>query len=176
MFTSLIVNTTMNNMKSKDAKALKNLALSIGEFIRYWGFRRIHGAIWTQLYLSSAPLSGTELSDRLEVSKALISPALVELVEWKLIREVDSGDKKTRLFEAEPDVNTVIRHVLEIREKKLLAKISKYYGDLEALGENQAVDASRLESLGQMVGSAELMLQLLLAQKEVLDLPFKFEK
>lgn len=164
-------------MKSKaSAKALKGLSLSIGEFIRYWGFRRIHGSIWAQLYLSPSPLSGTELSQRLEVSKALVSPALSELVDWQLIREVKSGDEKTRLFEAEPDVNTVIRHVLETREKKLLAKISKYQRDMEAAGAIPEVDTARLDSLGQMIGSAELMLTLLLAQKDVLDLPFHFGK
>lgn len=166
----------MNNMKSKDAKALKNIALSIGEFIRYWGFRRIHGAIWAQLYLSPNPLSGTELSKRLGVSKALVSPALTELVKWRLISEVNSGDKKTRLYEAEGDVDSVIRHVLAMREKKLLAEVSKNFRDLKSLGQSPSVDPARLESLGSMIQSGELMLELLLAQKEVLDFPFMVGK
>lgn len=165
----------MNNMKSKDQqKRLKNLALSVGEFIRYWGFRRIHGAIWTQLYLSPAPLSGTELAARLGVSKALVSPALAELGKWKLIREVDSGDKKTRLYEAEPDVNTVIRHVLQIREKKMLAEVEKHFREVNAAANGQ-LNPARLENLGQMIEGANLMLGLLLGQEEVLDLPRKLQ-
>ena len=98
----------MNNMKSKDQnkdrattsqKNLQKLSLSIGNFIRYWGFRRIHGAIWTQLYLSKTPLSCTDLTSRLGLSKALISPALDELCKFKLIFEAPAPNEKTKIYQ-----------------------------------------------------------------------------
>ena len=115
-------------MQSKEfEKALRAVSLSVGDFIRYWGFRRIHGAIWTQLYVSSTPLSGTELARRLKVSKALVSPALSELEKHKLIRQSEAPNDKTILYEACDDVNAVIKHVLKTREKPLLSEIDRRF-------------------------------------------------
>ena len=86
-------------MKSKvKAPSVQKLSLSIGNFIRYWGFRRIHGAIWTQVFLSKTPLSCTDLTERLGLSKALISPALEELCHYHLIQVVASPNDKTKLY------------------------------------------------------------------------------
>lgn len=167
----------MNNMKSKDAeKALRDLSLSIGDFIRYWGFRRIHGAIWAQLYLSPVPLSGTELARRLKLSKSLVSPALSELEGYRLIRRVDSGDEKTILFESEPEVNDVIKHVLKNRESKMLEKIVDNFGRFERQsGASEVVDAARVKKLRQMIFSAQLMLAMMLEEDQILDLPLRLE-
>lgn len=168
----------MNNMRSKPAaKSFRDLSLAIGNFIRYWGFRRVHGAIWTQLYLSDRPLSGTDLTRRLKLSKALISPALTELEEWGLIKPAESPDDKTKLFYAVEDVDQVIKHVLKIREQKMLSEIEHRLrrvreSDLEEL----ELNFSRLEQLDQMVKSARLMLDLILDNDPLIDLPKHFEQ
>jgi two-component system phosphate regulon sensor histidine kinase PhoR len=47
--------------KVRNSNPLHSLSEQIGDFIQYWGFKKIHGMIWTHLYLSSTPLSAHEL-------------------------------------------------------------------------------------------------------------------
>ncbi|MBY0316514.1 MAG: hypothetical protein K2Q26_13405 [Bdellovibrionales bacterium] len=172
----------MNNMKSKGKsissdKSLKNLSLSIGDFIRYWGFRRVHGAIWAQLYLSKEPLSCTDLVSRLDFSKALISPALDELLHLKLIEEAPAPNDKTKVYRAVENFDGVIRHVLKTREAKMLQQITQNLNSLQqSAATSDRIDGARLESLSQMIGSANLMLNLLISQKDLLRFPLELEQ
>lgn len=164
-------------MKDKTEKSIKNLqklSLSIGDFIRYWGFRRVHGAIWTQLYLSKIPLSCTDLTGRLGLSKALISPALEELCQYKLISEAPAPNQKTKVYQASENINEVISHVLKTREAKILKQITKDFSTLtETENESEAIDDSRLKSMGEMIIAANLMLEIMSTQKDILNLPFE---
>lgn len=134
-------------------KGLIPLAASVGDFIRYWGFRRIHGQIWTLIYLSSEPLSGAELTKSLKVSKALISPALKELEAYNLIERVESENDKTKRYRANPDIFGVIQQVLISREREILQRVSAQFGIL-ANAKTSTLDPARLESLGEMIASA----------------------
>ncbi|MGZ3690685.1 MAG: GbsR/MarR family transcriptional regulator [Pseudobdellovibrio sp.] len=167
----------MNNMKSPESNLqLRNLSLSIGQFIRYWGFRRIHGAIWAQLYLSKMPLSCTQLAGRLGLSKSLISPALEELCGYRLIQEVVSLDDKTKLYSASENINEVIQHVLKTRESKMLKQITQNFERLKkSKAASKDLDTARLNSLEEMIYSANTMLEILLQQDDVLQLPSMFE-
>ena len=176
-----IVHTNMNNMKSKlkDKKTsnqLKKLSLSIGDFIRYWGFRRVHGAIWTQLFLSKAPLSCKDLTDNLGLSKALISPALDELCRYKLIYEAPAPNDKVRVYTAAEDVNEVIRQILKTRELKILKQITRDFTDLK-LRDSIAheTSAERLNRLEEMIFSANVMLEVMLDQEDLLKLPLELD-
>lgn len=172
----------MNNMKSKGKTKktedhLQKLSLSIGNFIRYWGFRRIHGAIWTQLYLSKAPLSCTDLTQNLGLSKALISPALDELCRYKLIHEVPAPNDKTKLYQATDNINEVIHHVLKTREAKILKEISHDFNLFNKTeSQSEKINQERVQSLSEMIHSANLMLGIILAQNDFLNLPLEFEK
>ena len=168
----------MNNMKSKDQNLnLRKLSLSIGNFIRYWGFRRIHGAIWTQMYLSNKPLSCTDLTVRLGLSKALISPALDELCQYRLIREAPAPNEKTKVYIAADKINEVIQHVLKIREAKMLKQITTDFSDFSTVaGENTSVDEARVKSLGEMILAANLMLEILMSQRDILNMPLEFDQ
>lgn len=163
----------MNNMKSKVKRTeLQQLSMSIGNFIRYWGFRRIHGAIWTQLYLSATPLNGTTLTKNLKVSKALVSPALEELVKYKLIKEVPSENEKTKLYTANEDVNEVIRHVLRTRESRMLKNITdEFSAFLKVSRQSPDIDSERVASLHAMIIAANMMLQIFLSQPDLMKLP-----
>lgn len=163
-------------MKSKDQN-LRKLTLSIGNFIRYWGFRRIHGAIWAQLFLSETPLSCTDLTGLLAVSKSLVSPALDELCKYKLIREAPAPNQKTKVYIASENINEVIQHVLKTREAKMLKQITKDFSNLnEEQTTNKNVDGKRLKSLGEMIFSANLMLEILTTQEDILKIPLELEK
>lgn len=177
-----IVHGSMNNMKSKvkpvsPGKDLQKLSLSIGNFIRYWGFRRVHGAIWTQLYLSKTPLSCTDLTKRLGLSKALISPALEELSQYKLIQETPAPNEKIKMYKAAEDINEVIRHVLETREAKMLKQITKDFTAFnQSEGKSDSLDEKRVKALGEMIFSANLMLQIMLSHDDLLNMPKELDK
>lgn len=156
------------------SQAVRDLALSVGDFIRYWGFRRVHGAIWAQLFLSRRPMSCTELAEHLNFTKALISPALAELEQWGLIELAEAPDSRTILYRAVADVDSVIKRVLREREVVLIKAISQNYKlTKRQMGED--VDPERLEELGAMIGAASAMLQILLGVEPVVELPSRVE-
>lgn len=133
------------------------LATSIGEFIRYWGFRRVHGQIWTLVYLCTDPLSGIELANALKVSKALVSPALKELEDYKLIYQVEAENDRTKRYRANPDVFGVIQQVLISREMVILHQVNSQYDLLErqqAQADDKNLNMTRMSELGDMVRSA----------------------
>ena len=154
-------------MKNQDFYALSELASGVGDFIRYWGFRKIHGQIWTLVYLSEKPLSGIEIIKILNVSKALVSPALKELESEKLIFEIKSENAKVKRYVAVDDVGAVIGKVLEKREKPMMNQISEA---LQRLKKNEAsemkdfLNSKRLKEIDQMIGTAQMGLALLLAK------------
>lgn len=146
---------------NKKNNGLRPLASSIGDFIRYWGFRRIHGQIWTMIYTSKNPLSGADLSAGLKVSKALISKALKELEDHELIIQVESENSKTKRYAANPEVFKVIQKVLINREMQILHRISASFDYLQR--SNQAapddnLDPQRMKELGDMIKSANKMM------------------
>jgi len=158
------------------SNANKKLSLSIGDFIRYWGFRRVHGAIWTQIYLSKVPLNCSQLSKNLGLSKSLISPAIEELCEHKLIYEVPSPNEKTKLYTASQDIDSVIKHVLKKRESKMLKKIKENLIDFKKTSvDKKDISISRLNSLEKMIFSADVMLELLLIQDDIMNITKEFE-
>jgi len=148
-------------MNQGDKERLRNFARCVGDFIRYWGFRRIHGEIWTVLYIFPRPVSGVELVDILEVSKALVSPALRELQDYGLIYPVlgASEDDRTRYFTAKEDVFSIIRSILKTREKTLLANaLDSYLALKRGLSDHpdpsQVFDPDRFNQIEAMVRSA----------------------
>ena len=149
-------------MKQKQSRSLLQLSTFIGQFIRYWGFRKIHGEIWSVVYLSKTPLSGVELGRILKVSKALISPALKELEAEGLIRPADSENSKTKRYQAEEDVTKIIQGVLKRREKPLIENIQKCHKQLSQESDvGESLNLKRLVKMGDMIQMAQLGLSTL---------------
>jgi DNA-binding transcriptional regulator GbsR (MarR family) len=170
----------MNNMRKQgngpgarsktpnEEENLRVFANSVGDFIRYWGFRRIHGQLWAQIYLSKENLSGAELTARLRVSKALVSPALKELERHGLIRTSYDGNK-TKRYSAEPDVLAVIKDVLLSRESKLIEKAARSLSGLEEVHRKKGAADSmlqeqRMEEIRQMVDLSQVLITFLIHQ------------
>jgi DNA-binding transcriptional regulator GbsR (MarR family) len=153
----------MNYMEKQELLRLQKLAVGIGQFIRYWGFRKIHGEIWALIYLSPAPLSGIEIGKILKVSKALISPALKELAAEGLILQTKSENSKTKRYIAEEDVAKIIQGVLKRREMPMIEKIQQQYNDLLGVSPNKEfVKRERLEKMGTMIQTAQMGLSTML--------------
>lgn len=157
-------------MKKQEVLKVKRLSVFVGNFIRYWGFRKIHGEIWTLVYLSKKPMSGIEIRQVLNVSKALISPALKELEHEGLIKQAKSENLKTKRYEAEEDVTKIIHGVLKRREKPMIDKISQCHIELrQECSESDSLDEVRIERMGLMIEMARLGLASLLDADQIWD-------
>ncbi len=156
---------------------LQELSEQIGEFIHYWGFKRVHGRIWTQLFLAEKPLDSADLVRTMKISKALVSISVRELLEYEVITEAGKSDKGTNLYSVNPDILQVILNVLRGREKRLLSRIDGAYEALDRLptADKIANDISpdRLGKLKQLVGDASLALEGLIGLRSVDFADFK---
>lgn len=145
----------------------EQLANYIGEFIHYWGFKRIHGQIWCHIYLSKKPLSAVDLIKRLKVSKASISLALSDLVQYEVIQLGKKDERSYQTYIANPAVMDVIINILRTREKKLLAEVKMAFSMLNELDsdekESSYVDKDRLELMGKMISVAQKSLNSMIA-------------
>lgn len=138
---------------------LDELANEVGEFICYWGFKKIHGRIWTHIYISDKPLDAGQLMQRLRVSKALISLSLNDLLKYDVILESSKSARGTQTYIANPDVLDVILNVLRRRERKMLTKAETSHKMLGSLSDESRARAKlnqeRMESLGRMIHQAQ---------------------
>jgi len=150
---------------------LKDLADHIGDFIQYWGFKRVHGRIWIHLFLSKVPLDAFDLRQRLGISKALVSLSVRDLIHYSVIRECGKSDRGTILYEANPVMKEAISNVLRSREKKMLASIQSTHQQIASLSEDQIaglnISRERLDSLGEVIQGAHHALECLLACQEL---------
>lgn len=153
-------------MKNQCSPELMALAKEVGSFIQYWGFKKIHGQIWTLVFLSQKPLNSTIITKKLNVSKALVSLAIKDLLLYKVI-EITEKRNKEIYFRSNPDIFSVIKHVLEIRESKMLEKILKTHSEFNKTNPCSGtaefkVDSNKVEELGFMIMAAQGTLQSLI--------------
>ncbi len=147
----------MNNMTKQEIRKLYQLAQVVGTFIRYWGFRNIHGEIWTVLFLVKTPMAAVEIGRTLKASKALVSPALKQLLEEGLIIPAPSENSKIKRYQAVENVSGVIRDVLRRREQLMMADAAaKHLALAEESTPDGGLDQHRLEALGTMIQTANL--------------------
>lgn len=150
---------------------MEDLAEQIGEFIHYWGFKRVHGRIWTHLYLARRPLDAADLVRQMKISKALVSISLRELLEYDVIEEVGKSPKGTQLYRTNPDILTVILSVLRQREKRMLARIQAAQSSLERTSaadrEAHGMSDESLKMLGELISKAAIGLESFIAFKSV---------
>jgi DNA-binding transcriptional regulator GbsR (MarR family) len=148
----------------------EDVADLVGQFIEYWGFKRIHGRIWTCLFLSPRALTATDLVDRLQVSKALISLSLSELLEFQVIEETPerpAGPGRRKGYRVNPRITEVITQVLRGREQRLLGRIAASITTLARSPEDELIrhDVSplRIERLATMTQEASQALDAIIS-------------
>lgn len=151
-----------NSSKLSNLKELSQLEKIVGEFMQYWGFKEIHGRIWTHLYTSFQPLDSVELMKRLKVSKGLMSLALRELLRYKVIQKEHIGRHGSTFYSARTDLLSVINHVLLHREVKMLSKALSAARNLNKIESNKAqAHQLSLEKVNSLVDLTEMALGLL---------------
>ena len=138
---------------------LEDLANEIGDFICFWGFKKVHGRLWTHIFLAKDALDAGQLMQRLKVSKALISLSINDLLRYEVILESAKSARGTQTYVANPNVLDVILNVLRRREKKMLARAEsshKMLASLNADGLSGAqISTFRLAAMGSMIQQAQ---------------------
>ena len=117
---------------------VKQLIDGIGSFIEYWGFRKIHGRVWALIYLSNKPLSTPEIVNGLGVSKALISGALNELLEHRLVVKVGQVKYGGITYIACPNPAEVVQDIIRKRELVLFEDIQSHLVELDKLNAKES--------------------------------------
>jgi DNA-binding transcriptional regulator GbsR (MarR family) len=175
-------------MEATDSLAQINfLADEIGELVYNWGFKRVHGRIWTHLFLSNRPLDASDLVKRLDISKALISISLRELLDLKLIAEIGKSTKGTHLYRTNPDLVRVFLNILKFREKLLFAKVKSAHTTVESMSaedkqKSELSDVRILELKKLMAGADSTLDHVInldpeqIAQWQILFAPVENEK
>jgi len=157
--------------RSVSPPELDDVANQVGEFIEYWGFKRVHGRIWTHLYLSPQPLDAGTLIQRLKISKALLSMSLSDLQQYDVVQVAGKSERGLILYRANPEIISVIKNVLRQRERILLARVAgstRLLRDLPQLGPSScSLDPVRVEGLIDMVKCAEESLDSMLSLETV---------
>lgn len=161
-----------NNRRLFVPAHIEALVDQVGSFIQYWGFKKIHGQIWAHVWLAKTPIDATTLVLRLQVSKALVSLAIKDLLQYDVVKVLDSGDRRKMLLVPNTDVQTVISNVLKHRESVMLTAILKSQDAIEKMDQKTKekfdLDEARLEQMKMMTAMAEMALSALI--KNNLDL------
>lgn len=162
------MNTYLNSnkeSKTSDLKEFKKLSQLIGEFMEYWGFKKVHGRIWVLAYLSDHPIDAQEIMRRLKISKALVSITLKDLLEYQVLLEIGVSELGTRTYIANPNVPVVIQKVLLKREKVMLNQIKTAFKKLEQVPkteiEKQRINQDSLKDLEKLINKGDKMLSTL---------------
>ena len=127
---------------------------AIGAFIEYWGFKAVHGRIWTLLALSRTPLSQTQIALILGVSRSLVSGAMSELMDHGLVRPVDDARKAP--YVAVLDVWPTISDVLRGREWMLVEGVRQTLESAIAEAEDAGDAQWDLGRMRMLLGMTEL--------------------
>jgi DNA-binding transcriptional regulator GbsR (MarR family) len=162
-------------MKKDNLEHVNALAEEIGGFIEYWGFKSIHGKVWTHLYLSPQPLDASELMARLKISKSLASITINDLLRYGVIVQKGKGPKDTQVYTVNPDVREVILRVLKEREAQMMNRLQDCFSKLaieqKCEGPDERFSIERMTALGQLIDQGTVTLSAMIDLR-----PVEFDK
>jgi len=115
----------MNEIKEKFIE----LAGNIGEGL---GLNRTTCQIYALLYLNSSPLSPSQITKKLGISKANVSINLKKLEEWNAIKKVWKKGYTRPLYKANEDIEEIIYNKLQIGIEKRINEIRKYIEEIKS--------------------------------------------
>ncbi|NRA64636.1 MAG: ArsR family transcriptional regulator [Pseudobacteriovorax sp.] len=148
---------------------LEEIAQQIGEFMEYWGYKKVHGQIWCYLYLSKTPLDAGQLMNQLNISKALVSISLKELVQHGVVVEVGKSQRGTKTYTAIEDVTRPILDTLRRREQRMVSRIVGAYRNLSRLPteelDSSGIDRKKLALLGRFIKLVDFSLNSIVKHK-----------
>lgn len=160
------------NLKIKSLspeKALEEVARSVGNFIEYWGFRNIHGRFWAVIFLAKNPISTADIIEKLEVSKALASRTINELLEYGLIEHAGNSEHGRHTYRAKENVGDIVHTVLRNREMVLLNESLQSFAQLAKHSKHElnskGIDHEKLKQLTDLTQENKGLLEAFLKKR-----------
>lgn len=146
--------------KASVPQEVRALAAQVGELMHLWGFKKVHGRIWTLLFLSEAPLDAAAIMDSLKISKALTSLSLNELLKYELIvLEEKKSAAGTRLYRASTNPRAAILAILGARQEAVLNRLLMAMRSVLALPsaelQRACVDRSKTQAVEELLGVSQ---------------------
>lgn len=155
----------MSNLPPEVAELMQH----IGDLMKHWGFKKIHGEIWSCLFLSDKPLDAAAIIERLGISKSLVSMSMSDLTEMNLVVQDGKSSEGTLLYKANTNISEVIFNILRFRERKIFAKLSSSYSLVETLPEGETkkwdLNMDRIKDFGNFLKEAESVMGKLVTKK-----------
>ncbi|MEZ4403433.1 MAG: hypothetical protein R3B06_25635 [Kofleriaceae bacterium] len=106
----------MTALEPAGEAAVMKIADAVGALIEHWGFKRNMGRVWAVLYLEQAPLSASDLGERLSLSSGAMSMLLGELGQWGVVKKAWVPGERRDFYEAETSIWKMVSRVLRERE------------------------------------------------------------
>ena len=97
-------------------EAIRHTCEAIGSFMEMWGFKKILGSTWAFLYLCPEPAAAKDICKALNISPALVSITIQDLLRWQVVKKISPMGKRRDYYVAEHDTWKMIRKVLKERE------------------------------------------------------------
>jgi DNA-binding transcriptional regulator GbsR (MarR family) len=167
MTSSKVKSPTKNHLP----ESYRELLESVGQFIEYWGFKEIHGQVWACIFMAESPVDANHIIEHLKLSKAAVSLAIKDLMEYRVILELEKTQPSTRKFVSNPDLAEVITNVLRFREKKMLSVIANASKTLIHTSNDQFsqmhVSKEKVQNLRDMTEGAQQLLEQILQFQDV---------
>lgn len=139
--------------------SIDKVANAVGNFIEFWGFKKVHGRLWTYIYLSETPLSSRELKELLGISKASLSTTINDLKDYRVILESGQAKYGSEMFIANPNILEAIRTVLKTREQHLILEVNSALLEISKLSKSEmteiGVSKKRVTNLIKLVKYAQ---------------------
>ncbi len=162
---SPVSHTTIHQRRHDRMNAeIRRVCDAVGDFIEYWGFKAIHGKIWTILALRRDPMAQTEIAEFLGVSRSLVNGAVRELVGYGLVEAI--SEHRNSPYRAVVDIWPTIADILRQREWALIdnAKmaIESAIEEVEFGRIEELYDLSRLRFLLRLTELAQAFLRSLI--------------
>lgn len=147
----------------------------MSELLHSWGFKRIHGKIWTLLALSTRSLDAADLIGSLSISKALVSISIRELLEVRAVLDVGRSERGTRLYQANTNLQEIAFHVLKSREAKSFEQIQSALQRVREVAPEslraQEISLDKVSDLSLTIKNGSESLVTLLSSLQILSEP-----
>jgi DNA-binding transcriptional regulator GbsR (MarR family) len=124
------------------------------EFLKRMGLKRIEGAVYGLLTLSSRPLSSEEIEQTLNLSQSAVSMALKTLTYYGAVETMREREKKGQVHQAKEDSISIVATVFKKREQEAIEEFKNMAQRSQNLIKNK--DDQRYRRLSSIVTTCEM--------------------
>ena len=120
-------------------------------FFNRLGFKRMDGAIYGLLVLSTTPLSSQQIQQTLSLSQGAVSNSLKPLSLYGAVETLDGINSRCHLHQTTPDALNIVSSVFRKREQESVSSFKRVIQRIHANTPNDDQHAIRRERLTSII-------------------------